>query len=363
MAKDKTVNPATAALKSAKQREIKKSKAATAASRTEKLARRNPDRLQKQADDLRAQRDAQGGKLRPKDQQTLEQLERDVRLVRKARETQSNGSKGGFDSREGASREKKDGAYNDGKGHLGKRRWGERDAHARNEPESEETETDEDVRDIPMPRDTSPPIPPRHMQRKLRKGLVTEEEAFRGHDRHSGEKSRQKPKPAVEAKKVYSSAPQTRDLQKEATGKFVPAAVAARKRADQSNAEARAGKSDRLLEPEELDAMEREDVTRQIARQRLTDEVGRDTKGVDDMDEEEQRLMAELGEAAKDDSERVVEQANKEAQYNLMAEEARQHDANDTEVAEKNLRYVEIEEVEDEEKGSKPQEQDDDEFW
>ena len=59
MAKDKSekraLNPAAAALKAQKQAAAKKGKAQVLAQRNERLARRNPDRLQRQIDDLKWQ--------------------------------------------------------------------------------------------------------------------------------------------------------------------------------------------------------------------------------------------------------------------------------------------------------------------
>src|ERR1700759_218862 len=83
---ERQINPATAALKASKKASIKKQKTQLAQQRTEKFARRNPDRLQKQIDELNALKDRSGGVLRPKDKETLDQLERDLRAVRKARE-------------------------------------------------------------------------------------------------------------------------------------------------------------------------------------------------------------------------------------------------------------------------------------
>lgn len=106
---------------------------------------------------------------------------------------------------------------------LGKRRRDEEEVVH----EDSGSETEPEVRSIPMPRDTPPPIP--GQQRKahaLPAKLV----------------------PAAPAQTVYSSAPQLRDLKKEAT-RFMPAAVAAQK--------ARVKGQGRLLEPEEADRLEK----------------------------------------------------------------------------------------------------------
>ena len=104
---------------------------------------------------------------------------------------------------------------------LGKRRRDEEDAH------DSGSETDPEVRRIPMPRDTPPPIP----------GQPRKAHALPA-----------KPVPAAPAQTVYSSAPQLRDLKKEAT-RFMPSAVAAQK--------ARIKGQGRLLEPEEADRLEK----------------------------------------------------------------------------------------------------------
>src|SRR5271170_5429312 len=86
MAKDKerSINPAQQQRKLDKAKALKKGKAEAQARRNEKLARRNPDRLQKQIDDLKALEAA--GDIKPREKQILADLERDLRAVRKARE-------------------------------------------------------------------------------------------------------------------------------------------------------------------------------------------------------------------------------------------------------------------------------------
>ncbi|KAL9089201.1 MAG: hypothetical protein Q9159_002672 [Coniocarpon cinnabarinum] len=362
MAKDRTVNPATAALKATKNAAIKKSKAATLASRTEKLARRNPDRLQKQLDELQRQKDAQGGQLRPKDQQTLENLERDVKAVRKARE--SSGAQSFPPRRDDDTvkredrREKREGRGE--RSHLGKRRYGQRDSMG---AESESTDTEEDVKAIPMPEDTAPPFPPRAYQRKVRKGLMTIDEAFaernrQEQERREAEREREK-RAAVPARRTYESAPQMRDLTAEASKKFVPAAVAARQRQGRMDKEAREGRG-RLLEPEELEAMERKDRGENgedrggggVMEGKDRREFGEDRGGGGAMEEEERNLLEELEGERKHvdkDVEAVAEEMEKVAEHEMMANNAR----GDAEV-ESALRHVEMEEVEDEEAGGQP---------
>lgn len=232
MAKDKerSVNPAAAQRKQDKQKSLKKGKAEALARRNEKLARRNPERIQRQINDLKSIEEA-GQKLRPRDKEVLEALERDLRAVQKAREALGDKApkfapvrSGGYD-------------HEGGEGVLGKRR---RDYRSGGKPESDSSETDEDVRRIPMPRDTPPPIPRQNQQRKG--GAAGGESERRGpHALPS--------RPPAESKTVYEAKPEIRDLRKEAVNKFVPAAV----RAKQDSIRGQG----KLLEPEEMDRLEK----------------------------------------------------------------------------------------------------------
>lgn len=248
MAKDKerTLNPAAAHLKSQKKSAVKKGKAQLAQQRTEKLSRRNPERLQRQIDDLKATEAAQSGNLRPRDKQLLQQLERDVGAIRKAREAnpQERGAPGARGRDGGHDHQHQGEARGRGGGALGKRRRTD-DLDA-----EQSDETEEEAWEIPMPRDTPPPIPAR--PRKQRRSDGDDPNAL-----PLGERA--PPKPAA-AQTTYTSAPQIRNLQKEATARFVPAAVAARlkqRAAFSGSAEGR-GEEQRLLEPEQVDALERD---------------------------------------------------------------------------------------------------------
>jgi hypothetical protein len=218
MPKEKSLNPVAAQHKADKQKALAKNKKNVQSQRNEKLAKRNPERLQRQIDELKELE--QRGALRSKDKETLTQLEKDVRGVRRAREALGDAAPkfaerrdhGGGDVRQ-EQRERRQG--------LGKRRRGEEEAH------DSGSETDPEVRSIPMPRDTPPPIP----------GQPRKAHALPA-----------KPVPAAPAQTVYSSAPQLRDLKKEAT-RFMPSAVAAQK--------ARTKGQGRLLEPEEADRLEK----------------------------------------------------------------------------------------------------------
>ena len=79
MPKERSFNPAAAQRKADKQKEIAKNKKQLQSQRNEKLARRNPERLQRQIDELKELE--QRAVLRPKDQETLKQLERDVMFL------------------------------------------------------------------------------------------------------------------------------------------------------------------------------------------------------------------------------------------------------------------------------------------
>lgn len=144
---------------------------------------------------------------------------------------------------------------------MGKRR---RDG---DEMESDESEVPEDVRKIPMPRDTPPPIPKevldRWYQKRRDRSGYTGRQGTNANNTPLGENARirQGPtssedvtglpsKPTVEVKTVYESAPIIRDLKKEAVSAFVPAAV----RLKMEKAKGKGG----LVEPEEADRLEKE---------------------------------------------------------------------------------------------------------
>jgi hypothetical protein len=224
MPKERSINPVAAQHKLDKQKAQSKNKKNLQSQRNEKLARRNPDRLQKQIDELKELEAA--GRLRPKDKESLTALEKDLRGVKRVREALGDAApkfaeRRNYDAGSGGDvrqeqRERRQG--------LGKRRRDDEDVAHEIDSGSE---TDPEVRSIPMPRDTPPPIP----------GQPRKAHALPA-----------KPVPAAPAQTVYSSAPQLRDLKKEAT-RFMPAAVAAQK--------ARIKGQGKLLEPEEADRLEK----------------------------------------------------------------------------------------------------------
>ncbi|KAF7717881.1 Uncharacterized protein PECH_002721 [Penicillium ucsense] len=238
MAKDKerSINPAAAQRKQEKMKSLKKGKAEQLARRNEKLARRNPDRIQRQINDFKSMEES-GQQLRPRDKEVLEALERDLKAVLKAREALGDkapqfpqSTRGDF---QGSRREPGDHV-------LGKRR--REFASGRSREDSEGSETDEEVRKIPMPRDTPPPIPREYHRRR-------NASPTKGPTERRGPHALPAKPPVVEAKTIYEAKPEIRDLRKEAVSKFVPAAV----RMKQDSIKG----TGKLLEPEEMDKLEK----------------------------------------------------------------------------------------------------------
>ncbi|KAE8150049.1 WW domain binding protein 11-domain-containing protein [Aspergillus avenaceus] len=266
MPKERNFNPAQAQRKLDKQKSLKKAKAEAQARRNEKLARRNPERIERQINDLKALEET-GQKLRPREQELLEALQRDLRTVQKAREALGDKAPKfeSFQSRRGGF-----GGRGRGDGVLGKRR---RDEHGHFGQDSESSETDEEVRRIPMPRDTPPPIPRQYQKKR-------DGEADTGPRGHHGLPT--KP-PVVESRTVYEAQPEIKDLRQEAVKKFIPAAVRVKQDAIRGQG--------KLLEPEEMDKLEQAGYNAGPA--------GREDQGDDDdtqqrLLEEEQRFNQEL---------------------------------------------------------------------
>ncbi|KAI9786395.1 MAG: hypothetical protein M1839_006855 [Geoglossum umbratile] len=251
MAKEKSVNPAQAQRKKEKEKALKKGKIEKAARRTEKLARRNPERLQRQVDELRGLQES-GRQLNPRDKKLLEELERDVAAVRKAREAlgdkapQFENRRGGGESGRGTSR-----------GRGGERR--DTNRRRRDDGNESDSSTTSSIFAIPMPRDTPPPIPPEYLlNRSSNNPNFTPLPSSGSRIPTSSGPHPLPPKPSLPeqplpppVKVVYESAPVIRDLRKEATRAFMPAAV-------QRKLAAQKGQTGRLLEPEEADKLEAE---------------------------------------------------------------------------------------------------------
>jgi len=303
MAKEKNFNPVQAAKKAEKQKQIKKQKAQVQAQRTEKLARRNPSRIQRDIDALKEAE--QNGSLRPHEKQRLSELEKDLVAVNKARS--ALGDKAPF-----FRSERRDDGGNqsghitgNGPGSIPRKRM--RDGSWKERRKDDSSDTDADAKDIPMPRDTPPPISQRQNQTSESEEVPLEPK-----------------KPTL----VYEAAPQLRDLRKETT-KFMPTVVAQKMRLAKGET--------RLLEPEEFDKLQKEGY------------IG--TKQEDKVADNDERSRFLLEQSAKVAAEKVVEAAVEEAQYKIMEADA-EGKMNDTEAerstAENKLRHVEIEEVVDE---------------
>jgi hypothetical protein len=312
MAKEKNYNPVQDHKKQEKQKQIKKQKANLQAQRNEKLARRNPNRIQRDIDSLK-EADQSGG-LKPHERQRLTELEKDLAAVNKAREALGDKAPVFKPERrrddDGGDRGGRGGHRGGRGGILGKRtRDGQR-------KEDDSSDTDDDVRNIPMPRDTPPPIPRRHNQQAQADG-----------------------EPVPEPKKaqiVYEAAPEIRNFLKEAT-KFMPTAVANKMKMAK-------GEGNRLLDPEEFDKLQEEGYMEK--KKKPVDE-----KAPVEKDEELEAFLRSHGTSAMVDAEQAAEAAVQEAEFEMMAAEAAgkiQGIASEATVAENKLKHVEMEEVEDE---------------
>ncbi|KAL9944179.1 hypothetical protein D7B24_007012 [Verticillium nonalfalfae] len=245
MAKERNFNPVQAQRKADKAKAIKKGKSEVQNRRNEKLARRNPDRIQKQIDDLKAIT-TNGAKLSRHEEQVLEGLEKELCAVKKAREAMGDAAPSfgrGFSGRDHTG---------PGGGVLGKRRRGTEAASS----DEDDDDVPEDVKRIPMPRDTPPPIPKDVMdawwarRRARRQADRQEDEGADSQPRKAGRQTAQNEAPAVEARTVYEAKPVVRNLQKEAVSAFVPSVV----RAKLDKSKGRGG----LMEPEEASQLEKE---------------------------------------------------------------------------------------------------------
>ncbi len=269
-----------------------------AARRTEKLARRNPDRLQRQIDDLEAA-EASGQPLKPREKKALEDLKREALAVRKARE--SLGEKAPTFGRGYSADGRRRGGGNGqgprggaGNGMLGKRRReGDID-----DGDSDVSDTDESIRRIPMPRDTPPPIHPQFLRRNHAANANLEP---LGEGRGGGEREinalPQKPEPLPSAQTVYEAKPAVRDLRKEAVKAFVPTVV-------QRKLDTKRGQG-KLLEPEEMDRLEKQGYGRaddDVAQGMVVNAapvisdmaMGKKASGGSELDAEEARFEREL---------------------------------------------------------------------
>ncbi|CAN9444293.1 unnamed protein product [Alternaria alternata] len=331
MAKEKNYNPVQEAKKAEKQKQIRKQKANLQTQRNEKLARRNPHRIQRDIDNLKEL--DQSGAIRPHERQRLQELEKDLAAVNKARaalgdkapvfkpERQYNND----DNRERGAEQRERRA-----GVLGKR---SRDGQRK---DTDSSDTDDDVKRIPMPRDTPPPIPKRFLQPEQDDASAATAAAA-----------------APEPKKpttVYEAAPQVRDLRKEAT-KFMPASVAQKIKLAKGEG--------RLLEPEEFDKLRDEGYMNEKKKEEEENkstaagkEQAEKKTAAQTADEEEiDAFLKGVQNASVKDVERAAEAAVQEAEYEMMAAEARgqmEGISAEARTAENKLNHVSMEEVEDE---------------
>ncbi|TQS36703.1 hypothetical protein Golomagni_02838 [Golovinomyces magnicellulatus] len=256
MPKDKSINPAQAQRKAEKAKAIKKSKAEAAARRNEKLSRRNPDRLQKQLDELKAI-ESGGGRLTNHEKNLRDGLEKELRAVLKARDSIGNsaqtygtGPKKNIEGKFQLERNEKTVCVA-----LGKRR--------RELSESSDSDVPDEVKHIPMPRDTPPPIPKDvldrwHQKRKEKMGIVIDKKDSNTNLIPLGENARNlgrangnsegsmETAPKLQSQTVYEAKPVLRDLRKEAVA-FVPTIV-----------QTKIEKSRGVVEPEEAEELEKE---------------------------------------------------------------------------------------------------------
>ena len=312
MPSERAVNPAQAHRKAEKAKALKKSKAQLAAQRAEKLARRNPARLERQIEAL-VEEEGKAGSLRPKDKQTLETLRKDVAAIKRAREKLGiRGDDRGFvGDGDGGVAGKKRKWSGDGGGTGDRRRdggdrrgWKEFEGRGKRMGLSEDDgsdsgfSTDESVRRIPMPRDTPPPVPAAQRRSKHHhhcngRGRAVTEEA-RGGDTdgrtpaiakgltRDGEAAS-----VPQAKTVYEAAPAVRDLRKEATSKFIPSAV-------KGKLDLAQGKG-RLLEEDEVVLLSKSGY---VKNSRNPMEKVQTSQAPTDLDDEEKRFQSELSNIA-----------------------------------------------------------------
>ncbi|KAK4154838.1 WW domain binding protein 11-domain-containing protein [Chaetomidium leptoderma] len=250
MAKERNYNPVQAQHKADKAKAIKKGKSEQQTRRNEKLAQRNPGRIQQQIDDLKALKDG-GRKLNTHEEQALEALEKDLKAVKKAREALGDKAPQ-FGHGHGPPRHGQR-----GDGVLGKRRRDAEDASG------SDSDVPADVKSIPMPRDTPPPISKEILDEWYAKRRA-KRDAERASEAEQRQDSEKPAAPVVEAKTVYEAKPVVRDLQKEAVSAFMPSAV----RTKIEKGKGQGG----LLEPEEADQLEKEGYLRAPEAMRLQPE-------------------------------------------------------------------------------------------
>ena len=338
------INPALAAHKAAKNKSIKKGKADVQAQRNERLGKQNPERIQRQIDELR-----ESGDLRPQDRQKISDLEKSLKSVEKARKALGERAPEFRPLRDF----KQDG---DRGGALGKRKreHGQdrhRDDQKRDGEESSETE--EDVRKIPWPKDVEniQPIPRRQNQRSQPDdaGAATN-------------KLPEKPAQPVVARTTYSGSAQLRDIQQDAVNAFLPQhrkpAVPASETTMSTEDKAQAEADGLTAAKKAADAAEKEAEFNIMAGEAAAGGPSAD------LDEELMRIEQELIQVENEDDDvpadgsvadlanKVVNAAIEEAEFTMMADEAKSGPAKTKQEEEKRaegaLRGVYVEDVSDE---------------
>ncbi|KAK6330066.1 hypothetical protein TWF718_003494 [Orbilia javanica] len=229
MPKERSINPAAAHLKSEKAKALAKSREQRQQQRQEKLARRNPDRLQRQIDELK-DKETKGLALSVHERKTLEELEKDVKAVKKAREALGvpqqqergqQGDRGRGDRGRGGFRGRGGGG---GRGGFDGRQ--RREGRPGDNGEDSDSSTASSVADIPLPTGP-PPLKQLQIGRKDAEPLPAHLKGLPSKPGAAGTESGTKaPQPVVT---TYSSAPVMRDLRKEAAV-FMPAAVQRQKK-------------------------------------------------------------------------------------------------------------------------------------
>jgi hypothetical protein len=310
MPKEKNYNPVQEAKKAEKAKTLRKQKANLQTQRNEKLARRNPNRIQRDIDNLKEL--VESGVIRPHEKARLQELERDLAAVNKARAALGDNAPVFKPERQYNDRnDDRDRGGGRGGGVLGKRgRDGQR-------KEDDSSDTDADVGRIPMPRDTPPPIPQRYQNRAqgVEEGVLQEPK-----------------KPTI----VYEAAPQVRDLRKEAT-RFMPTSVAQKVKLAKGEG--------RLLEPEEFEKLREEG----YMNEKKADTGAEETPP--ERDEELEAFLRLHNMSASEIAEQAAEAAVQEAEYDMMAAEAKgqmKGISSEAAVAESKLKHVQMEEVVDE---------------
>ncbi|SPO00035.1 uncharacterized protein DNG_02887 [Cephalotrichum gorgonifer] len=264
MNKERKYNPVQEQRKADKAKATKKGRGEAQARRNEKLARRNPYRIQKEIDDLKAVV-TNGGKLSSHEEQVLEGLEKDLKAVNKAREALGDDAP--------AFRAPRD---RDHTGALGKRRRGGYGS-------SSDEDIPDDVKRIPMPRDTPPPIPKEVLDKwwAKRRAKRNAERAEAGEDDKRKEPAQKAAAPS-ETQTVYESKPMVRDLRKEAVSAFIPTSVMMKMKKGKGQ--------DGLMEPEEADRLEREGYlkTTQANETSATPATGPQKVSVEEVEDEDE---------------------------------------------------------------------------